>query len=82
MLYLTVVQTLRDLFRQLSSGSSRQELKISSVYVVPGHIFVATTSKDGIEPKGEWLWSLKEGVVQREVQWYLDEEHGTEFSGW
>ena len=49
-----IVQTLRDLFRQLSSASTRQELKISNVYVIPGHIFVATTSKDGIEPKGEY----------------------------
>jgi hypothetical protein len=47
------MQTLRDLFRQLSSSSSsKQDLKISNVYIIPGHIFVATTSKEG---SGEWV---------------------------
>lgn len=35
------------------SDSPAQELRISNVFVIPGHIFVAVTSKDGILPQSE-----------------------------
>ena len=48
------LQFLRDLFRQLLATSS-QDLKISNVFVIPGHIFVAVSPKDGVEPRGKFL---------------------------
>jgi len=55
---LFLCKVLRDLFRKLSSDSPAQELKISNVFVVPGHIFVAVSSKEGTLPKGKQMYSL------------------------
>lgn len=49
-----MLQFLRDLFRQLLATPS-QELEISNVFVIPGHIFVAVSPKEGVEPRGEFL---------------------------
>ena len=37
----------------MSPESPSQELRISNVFVVPGHIFVAVSSKNGVLPRGE-----------------------------
>lgn len=47
-LYYDISQVFRDLLRQLSSPSSpliESASEINGVFVMPGHVFVATSSK-------------------------------------